>query len=82
VLTNLKMNPISKRDTLNKRTNKHVGLLTYINNYTTLPITNLARNGRSARSLINEGLWSALLCATKAGDYVLVEMGQSIPPPM
>lgn len=49
----------------------------YINNYTTLSVNNLARNGRSTRSFINEGLWSALLSATKAGDYVLIEMGHN-----
>lgn len=49
----------------------------YLNNYTTLSVTNLAKNGRSTRSFINEGLWSTLLSTTKAGDYVLIEMGHN-----
>ncbi|KAM0708438.1 hypothetical protein Q7P35_005090 [Cladosporium inversicolor] len=49
----------------------------YLNNYTTLTVTNLAKNGRSTRSFINEGLWSTLLSATRAGDYVLIEMGHN-----
>lgn len=49
----------------------------YIGNYTTLSISNLARNGRSTRSFINEGLWSSLLSSTSSGDYVLIEMGHN-----
>ncbi|KAF7553270.1 hypothetical protein G7Z17_g3745 [Cylindrodendrum hubeiense] len=49
----------------------------YLNNYTTLDVRNLARNGRSTRSFINEGLWSSLLASTASGDYVLIEMGHN-----
>ncbi|KAG8630233.1 hypothetical protein KVT40_001852 [Elsinoe batatas] len=49
----------------------------YINNYTTLTVNNLARNGRSTRSFINEGLWAQLLTATKAGDFVIIEHGHN-----
>lgn len=38
---------------------------------------NLARNGRSTRSFINEGLWSSLLSATNKGDFILIEMGHN-----
>ncbi|KAF4552055.1 Rhamnogalacturonan acetylesterase-like protein [Elsinoe fawcettii] len=49
----------------------------YINNYTTLTINNLAKNGRSTRSFINEGLWDALLKATQPGDFVVIEHGHN-----
>ncbi|KAL9942794.1 hypothetical protein D7B24_007313 [Verticillium nonalfalfae] len=49
----------------------------YLNTYTTLDVRNLARNGRSTRSFINEGLWSSLLASTAQGDYVLIEMGHN-----
>jgi rhamnogalacturonan acetylesterase len=40
-------------------------------------VSNLARNGRSTRSFINEGLWATLLASTNAGDYVIIEMGHN-----
>jgi len=43
----------------------------------TLPVVNLARNGRSTRSFIREGLWDALLRQTNAGDFVVIEMGHN-----
>ncbi|KAI5918965.1 rhamnogalacturonan acetylesterase [Camillea tinctor] len=49
----------------------------YIGEYLSIPVTNLARNGRSTRSFINEGLWDALLNATAAGDFVVIEMGHN-----
>ncbi|KAI1877374.1 hypothetical protein JX265_003382 [Neoarthrinium moseri] len=49
----------------------------YISQYVTTPVSNLARNGRSTRSFINEGLWSSLLSSTAAGDFVLIEMGHN-----
>ncbi|CRK26034.1 hypothetical protein BN1708_004093 [Verticillium longisporum] len=49
----------------------------YLNTYTTLDVRNLARNGRSTRSFINEGSWSSLLASTAQGDYVLIEMGHN-----
>lgn len=42
-----------------------------------MDVNNLAKNGRSTRSFINEGLWSALLSATRAGDFVVIEMGHN-----
>lgn len=49
----------------------------YINQYLSLPIVNLARNGRSTRSFINEGLWTSLLSQTASGDFVVIEMGHN-----
>jgi rhamnogalacturonan acetylesterase len=43
----------------------------------TLPVSNLAINGRSTRSYINEGRWATLLASTNAGDYVIIEMGHN-----
>ena len=43
----------------------------------TIPVNNLAKNGRSTRSFINEGLWAQLLDATSAGDFVIIEMGHN-----
>ncbi|KAH6667475.1 SGNH hydrolase-type esterase domain-containing protein [Halenospora varia] len=45
--------------------------------YLAIPVKNLAKNGRSTRSFINQGLWANLLAATKAGDFVLIEMGHN-----
>ncbi|KAL0941307.1 rhamnogalacturonan acetylesterase [Colletotrichum truncatum] len=49
----------------------------YIGDYLTLPVTNLAKAGRSLRSFINEGRWDTLLKETVAGDYVIIEMGHN-----
>ncbi|KZL80469.1 rhamnogalacturonan acetylesterase [Colletotrichum incanum] len=49
----------------------------YIHNYLTIPVTNLAVNGRSTRSFINEGKWASLLAQTSPGDFVLIEMGHN-----
>jgi len=49
----------------------------YINNYTTLNVVNLAKNGRSTRSFIAEGLWATLLSQTSPGDFVLIVMGHN-----
>jgi len=46
-------------------------------NHTSLTVVNLARNGRSTRSFINEGLWATLLSQTSAGDFVLIEHGHN-----
>jgi rhamnogalacturonan acetylesterase len=42
-----------------------------------LTVSNLAKNGRSTRSFINEGLWSTLLANTAKGDFVIIEMGHN-----
>ncbi|KAH7269119.1 SGNH hydrolase-type esterase domain-containing protein [Fusarium redolens] len=49
----------------------------YIQDYTTLTVSNLAKNGRSTRSFINEGLWKDLLSKTASGDFVVIEMGHN-----
>ncbi|WYZ37702.1 hypothetical protein EsH8_II_001208 [Colletotrichum jinshuiense] len=49
----------------------------YIHNYLSISVTNLAVNGRSTRSFINEGKWSSLLNQTSPGDFVLIEMGHN-----
>jgi rhamnogalacturonan acetylesterase len=40
-------------------------------------VNNLAVNGRSTRSYINQGLWKSLLASTTAGDFVIIEMGHN-----
>ena len=40
-------------------------------------IENFARNGRSTKSFIAEGLYDAALAAVKSGDYVLIEFGHN-----
>ncbi|KAI0602194.1 rhamnogalacturonan acetylesterase [Biscogniauxia sp. FL1348] len=49
----------------------------YIGEYLSIPVRNLARNGRSTRSFINEGLWGALLNKTAPGDFIVIEMGHN-----
>ncbi|KAL0941969.1 rhamnogalacturonan acetylesterase [Colletotrichum truncatum] len=49
----------------------------YIGDYLSIPVSNLAKNGRSTRSFINEGLWDTLLKNTVAGDFVVIEMGHN-----
>ncbi|KAK7177346.1 rhamnogalacturonan acetylesterase [Paraphaeosphaeria sporulosa] len=49
----------------------------YLHDYLTIGVSNLAVNGRSTRSYINEGLWATLLASTNAGDFVLIEMGHN-----
>jgi lysophospholipase L1-like esterase len=40
-------------------------------------VRNYAKNGRSTRTFISEGLWAALLEQLKAGDYVLIQFGHN-----
>lgn len=49
----------------------------YIHDYLNLNISNLAKNGRSTRSFINEGLWANLLANTDPGDFVVIEHGHN-----
>ncbi|RYN19630.1 hypothetical protein AA0112_g11094 [Alternaria arborescens] len=49
----------------------------YLHDYLSISVSNLAVNGRSTRSYINEGLWANLLSQTNVGDYVLIEMGHN-----
>ncbi|KAH8763757.1 rhamnogalacturonan acetylesterase [Diaporthe sp. PMI_573] len=49
----------------------------YLKNYLNIGVENLAVNGRSTRSYINEGKWKTLLDSTNAGDFVIIEMGHN-----
>ncbi|QDS77907.1 hypothetical protein FKW77_000749 [Venturia effusa] len=49
----------------------------HIADYLSIPVVNLAVNGRSTRSFINEGKWQALLNRSVAGDFILTEMGHN-----
>lgn len=40
-------------------------------------IENHARNGRSTKSFINEGLWKKVVDRIKPGDYVLIQFGHN-----
>ena len=40
-------------------------------------VKNYAKNGRSTRTFISEGLWATLLEQVKAGDYVLIQFGHN-----
>ncbi len=40
-------------------------------------VSNHARNGRSSKSFIDEGLWQAVLDSIKAGDYVFIQFGHN-----
>jgi len=40
-------------------------------------VKNYAKNGRSTRTFISEGLWAGLLEQVRAGDYVLIQFGHN-----
>ncbi len=40
-------------------------------------VANRAMAGRSSRTFLNEGRWTAVLAQLKAGDYVLLQMGHN-----
>lgn len=40
-------------------------------------VHNLARNGRSTKSFINEGLWNTVYEGLSEGDYVLIQFGHN-----
>ena len=40
-------------------------------------VVNLARNGRSTRTFLEEGRWESLLAEVRPGDYVLVQFGHN-----
>lgn len=40
-------------------------------------VKNLAKNGRSTKTFINEGLWQQALDGMQAGDYVLIQFGHN-----
>lgn len=43
----------------------------------TVTVDNRAKNGRSTRTFISEGLWHKLINDVKAGDYVLIQFGHN-----
>jgi lysophospholipase L1-like esterase len=43
----------------------------------TVSIVNKARNGRSTRTFISEGLWQSIISNVKEGDYVLIQFGHN-----
>lgn len=43
----------------------------------TVEVENLARNGRSTKSFMEEGLWQKALDEMKGGDYVLIQFGHN-----
>ena len=43
----------------------------------TVTVDNRARNGRSTKSFINEGLWQPVVDNLKEGDYVLIQFGHN-----
>lgn len=44
---------------------------------TTVVIKNLAKNGRSTKTFLSEGLWKPAFDQLKAGDYVLIQFGHN-----
>jgi len=44
---------------------------------TRLRVENHARNGRSTRTFISEGLWQEIVDKVKPGDYVFIEFGHN-----
>lgn len=43
----------------------------------TVQVSNLAKNGRSTRTFIAEGIWQQLISDVKPGDYVLIQFGHN-----
>jgi lysophospholipase L1-like esterase len=43
----------------------------------TVTVANIAKNGRSTKSFINEGLWQSITDKLKQGDYVLIQFGHN-----
>jgi lysophospholipase L1-like esterase len=43
----------------------------------TVVVDNRAKNGRSTKSFIDEGLWSKVLDGLQTGDYVLIQFGHN-----
>jgi lysophospholipase L1-like esterase len=44
---------------------------------TTVKVDNRAKNGRSTRTFISEGLWDKLISEVKEGDYVFIQFGHN-----
>src|SRR6187431_2989681 len=43
----------------------------------TVSIVNKAKNGRSTRTFISEGLWQSIISNVKDGDYVIIQFGHN-----
>jgi lysophospholipase L1-like esterase len=43
----------------------------------TVKVSNHARNGRSSKSFIDEGLWQDVLNSLQSGDYVIIQFGHN-----
>lgn len=43
----------------------------------TIKVDNRAKNGRSTRTFITEGLWKSVMATLKQGDYVFIEFGHN-----
>ncbi|MES2274924.1 MAG: rhamnogalacturonan acetylesterase [Bacteroidota bacterium] len=43
----------------------------------TVTVANIAKNGRSTKSFITEGLWQSITDKLKQGDYVLIQFGHN-----
>jgi lysophospholipase L1-like esterase len=43
----------------------------------TVQVINLAKNGRSTKTFISEGLWQQILGQGQAGDYVFIQFGHN-----
>ena len=43
----------------------------------TIQVNNLAKNGRSTKTFINEGLWQQVLDGASEGDYVFIQFGHN-----
>jgi len=43
----------------------------------TVTVKNIAKNGRSTKTFIKEGLWTAITDSLKEGDYVLIQFGHN-----
>ncbi|KAF2666819.1 SGNH hydrolase [Microthyrium microscopicum] len=59
------------------KTNDLQGWGYFLNEYMSIKVVNMAKNGRSTRSFIREGLWAKLLADTQPGDFVIIEMGHN-----
>lgn len=42
-----------------------------------IDVVNKAKNGRSTRTFLNEGLWQSILDEGKSGDYVFIQFGHN-----
>lgn len=43
----------------------------------TVTVVNRAKNGRSTKTFLSEGLWKSIMDETKEGDYVIIQFGHN-----